>query len=225
MFNKDSREVFIYDDIGPSWAGMIGADSIRNAMAELGSGPIHLRINSYGGSVDQALAMIEVLGRHDGEIDVTVDSIAASAASLFPVVFPSVAAKHSRVMIHDPWSLAFGNASEMRKTADILDKYRDSILAVYQQGMTVSGDEIKKMMEEETWFSAEEAYEVGLVGAVAETGKKVDAKAVAPDRFRNTPQDLLDVTAKARETQATPRRIAAALALVQRRINDRKKNS
>jgi len=223
MFNKDTRELFIYDDIGPSWAGMVGADSVRGAISELGNGPIQLRINSYGGSVDEALAMIEVLGRHDGNISVTIDSIAASAASLFPVVFDSVAAKHARVMIHDPWTLAFGNAGEMRKTADILDKYRDSILAVYQQGMTIESDEIKKMMSEETWFSAEEAAAVGLVGSVVDTGKKVDAKAIAAGRFRNTPSDLLQDKKVEPVSAETPRRIAATLAIIQRKIAAKRK--
>lgn len=217
MIDAKTRELFIYDDIGPSWAGMIGADAVKNWLAELGPGDINVRINSYGGSVDQALAMIEVLGRHDGQVSVSVDSIAASAASLFPVVFPSTAASHARIMIHDPWGVSIGNSSEMRKSADILDKYRDSILTIYSQGMSKKPDEISQMMSDETWFSAAEALDVGLVDQVTEMEKKVAPKSLAPDRFRNAPKDLM--ANKPALSPAAPLRVAAGLAILKRKID------
>jgi ATP-dependent Clp protease, protease subunit len=222
-FDKDSREIFIYSDIGQGFDWMSGeklldAESITYALKEMGSGDISVRVNSYGGSVDQALAMIEILGRHSGNISVTVDSIAASAASLFPVVFPSTAAKHARVMIHDPWGFAMGNAREMRKTADILDSYRDSLLSVYKQGMkSKSDDEIVQLMAEETWFSAESAFEAGLVGGVTEPAKKVDPKPAPSNRFKNIPQDLMKQDQKPVQ-QHFPLRVAAALAIAKRKL-------
>lgn len=217
MINADTREIFVYDDIGPSWAGMIGAEDMVKASAELGPGPVSLRINTYGGSVDEALAMIEVMSRHQGDVTVSVDSIAASAGSLFPVAFPSTAARHARVMIHNPWGIVMGNADEMRATADILDVYRDSVVSVYALTMNATNDEIRDLMAAETWFSAEEAAEAGLVGEVTDTAEAVQAKKVAPDRFRHTPQDLLstivdkptDIPLKL--DPETPKRVAARL--------------
>lgn len=220
MFKIETREVFIYDDIGPSWAGMIGADGMRDALAQLGPGNIELRINSYGGSVDEALGMIELLGRHDGDVSVTVDSIAASAASFFPAVFRSKAAKHARLMIHDPWGVAIGNAKELRKIADVLDKYRDSTAGIYATAMSKSMDEVRQLMEDETWYSADEALEAGLIDAVVETGGDIKPKALKPDRFKNAPKDLLGETPKPVET---PLRIAASLAVLKRKIEARKK--
>ena len=190
MIDAKTREFFIYDDIGPDWAGMVGTETLLRGLGELGSGPVKLRINSYGGAVDEALAMLEVLHRHDGDISVSVDSIAASAASLFPVAFPSTAAKHARIMIHNPWGMVMGSSIDMRKTADVLDTYRDSVAMVYAGGMSVTQQEIISLMDAETWYTADQAHAVGLVGEVTEAGEPVAAKAVPANRFKNAPKDL-----------------------------------
>lgn len=217
-FDETTREIFLYQDIGPAWAGMFDAEMMTFAAKKLGRGDIQLRVNSYGGSVDEALAMVEILGRHDGKVSVSVDSIAASAASLFPVVFQSSAAKHSRIMIHDPWGVAIGNAATMRKLADVLDKYRDSIIAVYRQGMkSKTEDEIKQLMADETWYSADEAFENGLVDSVTEPATKVTAKAVPQNRFKNVPADLIPEP-QAEQKPTFDNRIAASLAILKRKI-------
>lgn len=219
-FDETTREVFLYQDIGPAWAGMFDAEMMSFALKKLGTGDINLRVNSYGGSVDEAMGMVEILGRHNGKVKVTVDSIAASAASLFPVVFESTAAKHARIMIHDPWSIAIGNATAMRKVADVLDLYRDSILTIYKAGMKKSDEEIKEMMAAETWFSADDAMANGLVDAVTEPAKKVDAKPAPENRgFKNLPADLLKKPEPQMKTeQRFDNRIAASLALLKRKL-------
>lgn len=216
------REILIYDDIGPEWAGMVSATKIKNELDALGPGDVTLRVNSYGGSVDEALAMIEVLGRHDGEINVSVDSIAASAASLFPVMFSSTAASHARIMIHEPWTVAIGNAAAIRKTADVLDTYRDSILTIYKQGMKNTDEEIRQMLADETWFSANAAKEAGLVDAVTDPKEKVAAKAVPMNRFKNVPTDLNEKK-EPEKAALTPMRIAASLAILRRKLEARKR--
>ncbi len=221
MFKLETREIFIYDDIGPSWAGMVSADGMREALSSLGDGDVNVRINSYGGSVDEALGMIELLSRHNGTIKVTVDSIAASAASFFPAVFESSAAKHSRLMIHDPWGFAMGNANEMRKIAEILDKYRDSTAGLYASAMGKSMDEVRQLMADETWYSADEAFEAGLVDSVTDTGSKVQPKSLKADRFKNAPKDLIGDTAKKPVDQSIM--VAATLAVLKRKIQSRKR--
>jgi ATP-dependent protease ClpP protease subunit len=211
MIDTKTRELFIYDDIGPDWSGLVGTQTILKGLAQLGSGPVTVRVNSYGGAVDEGLAMLEVLARHDGEVSVSVDSIAASAASLFPVAFPSTAAKHARIMIHNPWGMVMGGAVEMRKTADILDTYRDSVATVYAQGMTVDHQEILDLMEAETWYSAEQAMEVGLVDMVTVADEPIAAKSCQPGRFKNAPADLIDTTSPPPAPKADPLRVAAKL--------------
>lgn len=224
LHDIDSRELFIYDDIGPAWAGMVSAEGVRASLKALGAGPVTVRVNSYGGSVDEALAMLENLDRHNGEITVTVDSIAASAASLFPVAFQSSAASHSRVMIHHPWTIVAGNANQLRKEADVLDKYGDSIASVYMAAFNGEPDELRQMLDDETWMSAAEAVEFGFVGSVTEPSSKVEAKRVAKDRFRNTPADLIssDVESTIVDTDAekTTTLIAAKLKIRARKLRN-----
>ena len=216
-FDESTREVFLYNDIGPAWAGMFDSEMMKFALTKLGKGDVNLRVNSYGGSVDEALAMIEVLGRHDGGIKVSVDSIAASAASLFPVVFPSTAAKHARIMIHNPWGIALGNASEMRRVASVLDLYRDSLVTIYMQGMKKNEEEIKSLMDAETWYSAEGALAEGLVDEVTEPATKVAAKAAPQGRFKNVPQDLVNPVATPSKPQFS-NVTAAKLAILKHKL-------
>ena len=189
MFDVTTREIFLYDDIGPAYMGMFGTETMMEGMQTFGNGPINLRINSYGGSVDEALAMIEMLSRHDGEVHVSVDSIAASAASLFAAYFPSSAAPHARIMIHNPWGAAMGDSEEFRKQADILDIYRDSLVSIYEEAMGIGREAIIDMLDAETWFTAKDALQAGLVDSIG--GKDVDPKPVPQDRFKNVPQDLV----------------------------------
>ncbi len=190
MFDMSTREIFIYDDIGPAHMGMFGTESLYEGLQTLGSGDISLRINSYGGSVDEALAMIEMLSRHDGAVTVTVDSIAASAASLFAAYFPSTAAPHARIMIHNPWGVAMGDAEEFRKQADILDMYRDSLITIYEDAMELDREAIVSLLDAETWYTAQSALEANLVDTVG--GASVTAPAPMPaNRFKNAPKDLV----------------------------------
>ena len=189
MIDVTTREIFIYNDIGPAWADMFGTETLYEGLKTLGKGPVNLRINSYGGSVDEALAMIEMLSRHDGDINVTVDSIAASAASLFPAFFPSSAAPHARIMIHSPWTVAMGNAEDLRKEAYVLDMYRDSLISIYMDAMGMTKDEVIAILDAETWYGADAAMTAGLVDSVGGISA-VTADPVPMNRFKNVPQDL-----------------------------------
>ena len=189
-YDKKTREVFIYEDIGPADFGMFGTATLMAALQALGDGDITVRINSYGGSVDEALAMIEMLSRHEGDVSVTVDSIAASAASLFPAYFPSEAAPHARIMIHNPWGVAMGDAEEFRKQADVLDMYRDSLVSIYENAMGMGRDAIVSLLDAETWYNASNAAEAGLVDGVG-SGSMVEPPEMPQNRFRNAPVDLV----------------------------------
>jgi ATP-dependent Clp protease protease subunit len=167
MIDKEKRSIEIYNEFGPSWAGLLDATVFSEALKELGAGDITLHINSYGGSVDEALAIIAMLARHDGKVSVMIDSIAASAASLFAAAFPTKISSVGRVMIHNPIGMTYGNADEHRKTIQVLDKYRDSLMVLYKDAMTEKDEkEIQSMLDAETWFSAKESVDVGLASEI-----------------------------------------------------------
>jgi len=192
MFDFDAAtgEMFIYDDIGPAWMGMIDASTVIGAMRDY-NGRLTIRINSAGGSVDEAIAIYNALERHSGGVDVAIDSLAASAASYIAMVGEKVTiADGGMLMIHSPWTIAIGNSTELRKTADVLDKYEERIKNGYKKRMGLEDEEITALLAEETWYNAAEAIAAGLAD---ESGNyAVEPVAVAEGRFAKTPKSLLE---------------------------------
>ncbi len=164
------NQIDIYGDIGESFWSESITDTDVKALLDQMEGDVTVRINSPGGSVFDGFAIYNLLKQHDGEIHVKIDALAASAASVIAMAGDSIEmADNSLMMIHEPWSMALGDSSEMRKTAELLDKIRDSIVTTYKSKTDLSDDEIKQMMVDETWFNADEAIESGF--ATAKTGE------------------------------------------------------
>lgn len=157
------NEILIYQDIGESfWGDTISANDVKDQLADM-QGDITVRINSAGGSVFDGFAIYNLLKQHDGEITVKVDALAASAASVIAMAGDVIEmADNALMMIHQPWTLALGDAEDMRKTGELLDKIRDSIVTTYQSKSDLDTETIEAMMVEETWFNADEAIENGF---------------------------------------------------------------
>jgi hypothetical protein len=79
-----------------------------------------------------------------------------------------VMAKNAMMMVHNPWTVAMGSASELRKTADVLDKYRDSILDAYTERSGKDRKKIKAILDAETWYTAQEAVDAGFATEVGD---------------------------------------------------------
>jgi len=192
-FDTNTSEVFLYDDIGPAWMGMIDASSVMAALKQMpDDAPVTVRINSGGGSADEAVAIYNALERHRGEVNVAIDSIAASAASYIAMVGKTITiAKGGVIMIHSPWTIAMGNAMDMRKTADKLDLYEQRITEAYAARMQgkYSEEEIKQFLADETWFSADEAVEAGLATSVENI--IAEPVMIAEGRYAKTPKMFL----------------------------------
>lgn len=189
---KETGEIFIYDEIAPEWSGGIDDGMVIAALEELGGKRATVRINSPGGSVDHGVSIFNALKRYEGGVDTVNDSVAASIASyIFLAGETRTIASNAKVMIHSPWSMAFGNAAEFRKLADVLDKYEDSIAMSYAETMGIDGEAVAKLLAEETWYLGEEAVSAGL--ATESTAASTAApRLVAAKRFKNTPKDLID---------------------------------
>ena len=199
-FDTETGEIFIYDDIGPEWLGMIGSGSVMEALAAIGDKRATVRINSPGGSVDEGVAIYNMLTRHAPGVDTIVDSVAASMGSyIFMVGESRTIAKNAKVMVHHPWSFAFGNAKELRDTADLLDKYSASLVPDYAKATGKTDEEIVAMMDAETWLTADESVVEGFAHAI--DGEAVEPVRVAAGRFKNTPQDVLQTVAAGTRTE------------------------
>lgn len=201
-----TNEIWLYDDIGPAWAGMLDAKWLVDELGKFQNQSVTLRINSPGGDVHQAMAMYGAIQRH-GNVTAAIDGVAASSASYLAMAAKEInIAANAMLMIHDPWTIAMGNATDLRETADILDKHADGIVAVYAARSGKANDEIAAAMHAETWYTAQEAVAFGLADKV---GAELTVSAsIKPGRFVNTPAALL--CCENQRDADRSRRIAAA---------------
>ena len=156
---ETSADVYIYDEIGEGmFGGGISAISVIDQLKALGSRELNVRINSPGGSVFEGVAIYNALARHAGEVTTHIDGIAASIASIIAMAGKRVLiAENAMMMIHNPWSFAGGDSAQMRKTADVLDQIKETLITTYATRTGIERESIARMMDEETWMTASEA--------------------------------------------------------------------
>ena len=162
-------ELLVYGDIGAdSWSDeFVGAKAFAEALSSVKGKHVKVRINSYGGDVFAGQAIYSMLKRHPGGCTTIVDGIAASAASIIAMAGDTVIMpENAMLMIHNPWCLAYGNASDFRKTADDMDKIGSSLVAVYVAKTGKTEDEIRVLLDAETWMTAQEAVDMGFADEI-----------------------------------------------------------
>jgi len=166
------NELIIYGDIGESmWGDSVTAGSVKNMLDRMDQGDLTVRINSPGGSVFDGFAIYNMIRQRDGKTTVYVDGLAASAASVIAMAGDEVVmGQASMLMIHDPYTMSVGGSEDMRKTADMLDKIKESIVAAYESRSEQGAEIISQMMTDETWFTADESVSMGFANRV-EAGK------------------------------------------------------
>lgn len=195
MLNVSGTDLFLYDVIGPSELGMISAMDVIDALGPMEGKDVNLRIMSYGGSVDQGVAIYNAIRRRRGKTKVYIDSIAASIASVIAMAGDEIIMnKGSKMMIHDPWTIAIGNSMQMRKMADQLDTYAKGILDIYVDRSKRPESEVQEMMRAETWMTSEQAIALGFADITEES--QAQAIVVPSNMFRNVPADVLQVDIK-----------------------------
>lgn len=176
-------EIFLYDHIVSSeeeaeWWGGIAPESFVKAVREVDpTATIHLRVNCPGGSVFAARAMEQALRDHKGTVIGYVDGIAASAATFILAggCGKVVMGSGSMFMIHKAWTYSWGNANDLRKEADLLDKIDGTLAQTYSTKTGIELGAINDWMAAETWFTASEAKEHGFADEVSESSAKAAA--------------------------------------------------
>lgn len=179
---KGSAEILLYGDIGASfWGDGITAKAFADQLKELGKvDQLDVRINSYGGDVFDGLAIHRQLIDSGAEITTHIDGIAASIASVIAMAGSKIIISESGyMMIHDAWTVAIGNADELREVATRVDATSADMAQLYAKRSGSTEDKIRDWMKAETWFNGKEAVLVGLADEVAEN-VAVAARA-APD--------------------------------------------
>lgn len=168
----DAANLTIYGDITSyKWQESdVSSYDLSKQLSELqGVKQINVYINSYGGEVSEGLAIYNALKRHPAHVTTYCDGMACSIASVvFMAGDTRVMGDASLLMIHNAWSALAGNAKEMRKMADDLDKITAASVAAYMEHVTLSEVQLKHKMDAETWVTPSEALEWGFATQIGD---------------------------------------------------------
>jgi ATP-dependent protease ClpP protease subunit len=171
-------DLLIYDEIG--WWGINAAD-VADSLAGI-KGDLNVRLNSPGGDVFDGIAIFNQLADHDGQVTVTVDGLAASAASFIAMAGDTIRMNRaSQMMIHDASGLCIGNAADMTDMAVLLDTISDTIAGIYADRTGTPAAAWRARMHAETWYDAAEAVEAGLATAMTAPRERDAAVAASFD--------------------------------------------
>lgn len=191
-------DVYIYGDIVDDrpvdfWTGeeiagdFIIPGEVRKLLSEIEEEKISIHINSYGGSIFASVSIFNYIKSLQKEITMYVDGLAASGASLIALAGSKlVMPKNTVMMIHRASSAAWGNCNNLREVANTLEKLDDStVFETYKWKFKGSDDELKELIDSETWITAEEAFSYGLCDEVIEINEDPDQKKPSEKEIEN----------------------------------------
>lgn len=169
------NDLLIYGDIG--WENT--AKQVQEKLNEFDGAPVRVRINSGGGDVYEGIAILNTLRAYAGDITVVIESLAASAASFIAVGIGErvVIRSNAELMIHKAWTMLSGNSDDIDKKRDYLARQDMKLASIYAEKAGGELDDWLQAMSAETWYTAEEALEAGLVDAIEDAKKPVEAAA------------------------------------------------
>jgi ATP-dependent Clp endopeptidase proteolytic subunit ClpP len=208
------KEIMLYDEIGPSYYGLLDGKWMVDQLREASGQPVRVRVNSPGGSVFEGQAMYSALAAYTPGVIVQIDALAASAASFVAMAASRIEiAANAMVMIHNAWGATIGGAAQHEKAAAMLRKIDDQLVEQYSARTKQDKEKIREWMAAETWMTAEEAVKNGFADAV---GQQLAVKACVRDgMFARTPRELLSAAASVSPNVAAAamrRRLALARA-------------
>lgn len=200
--NVKAAEILIFGDIGESWWGeSVTAKAFLEELSALEADAITVRINSFGGSVSDGLAIYNALKRHPAHVTTVNEGAAMSIASLILMAGDTVEmGENTLLMIHAPWTYAGGNSVELRATADMLDKWAQAMSSSYA---SKTGRPVEEMLAwltdgQDHYFTAAEAQAEKLIDNIV-AAVPVAAMAMAGDgtaRYRALAAAKAAATAK-----------------------------
>lgn len=190
--NQDVLEIDVYGVIGDEWDGGITPKMLRNAIKNSGNyESVNIYINSPGGSAFDGIAIYNQLKAIKKPVSVYIDGEAASAASVIAMAGDELIMRSgSMLMIHNASAISFGNKEDMKKSAGILDRVDSQLASIYAIKTGMNVDEIKKLMDAETWMDGQEAIDFGFADRIEGEAELLiassDAQAIR-DKFQNKP--------------------------------------
>lgn len=194
---NDMAEISIYDEIG-FWG--VSAASFAQDLKSCGNNlkQINLHIHSPGGDVFDGIAIYNLLKNHPANVTVYIDGLAASMASVIAMAGNEVIMpENAMMMIHKPWGIQGGDAEDMRKYADLLDKVENTLIPAYANKTGKTPEELAEMLSAETWLNGKECVEQGFADKLAEPlVAMASIKSRKLEDFENMPKAMKDMLFK-----------------------------
>nr|DAS49239.1 MAG TPA: major capsid protein [Bacteriophage sp.] len=194
---NDTAEISIYDEIG-FWG--VSAASFAQDLKSCGNNlkQINLHIHSPGGDVFDGIAIYNLLKNHPANVTVYIDGLAASMASVIAMAGNEVIMpENAMMMIHKPWGIQGGDAEDMRKYADLLDKVENTLIPAYANKTGKTPEELAEMLSAETWLNGKECVEQGFADKLAEPlVAMASIKSRKLEDFENMPKAIKDMLFK-----------------------------
>ena len=220
---NDTAEISIYDEIG-FWG--VSAASFAQDLKSCGNNlkQINLHIHSPGGDVFDGIAIYNLLKNHPANVTVYIDGLAASMASVIAMAGNEVIMpENAMMMIHKPWGIQGGDAEDMRKYADLLDKVENTLIPAYANKTGKTPEELAEMLSAETWLNGKECVQQGFADKLAEPlVAMASIKSRKLEDFENMPKAMKDMLFKPQgnagstpATQATPTAQSATVSQTQ----------
>jgi ATP-dependent protease ClpP protease subunit len=180
----DAATISMLEAWGYSTDGFVSAIAVKKALdGSTGYSSIRVRINSPGGDAFEGMAIHSLLTSSGKPVIVQVDGIAASSASIIAMAGSQrIMGRSAMMMIHDAWAGCIGNSRDMQKMAEALDKIDESIAAAYFDRTGLKAEDIRSLMDEETWLSAQDCVEQGFATAIVEPPAEEERAAMAMAR-------------------------------------------
>ena len=179
----EERSLFLYGTIAedPWYDDEISPAMFRDEL-NAGSGPITVYINSPGGDCVAASQIYTMLMDYKGDVNVKIDGIAASAASVIAMAGTNVQmAPTALMMIHNPATTAYGDHTDMQKAIELLAEVKESIINAYEIKTGLSRSKLSKLMDAETWMDAHSAINLGFADEIMQRKTREEEDPEAPE--------------------------------------------
>ncbi|AKO18940.1 head maturation protease, ClpP-related [Xanthomonas oryzae] len=213
----NAATLYLHGVIG-QWWGDIDETAFAKTLAGIDAQTIHLRIDSPGGDVFAARAMMTAIAQHSATVIAHVDGLAASAATGICMACDEVEiTQGASFMIHNAWTIAIGNKAELSKTGELLGKIDDGLAGDYTRRTGKALADIVQWMDAETWFTADEAKAHGFADRVVEVvGEKTASNHWNLSAYQNAPIPLASPAEQDTAVAAQRRALERRLALLER---------
>lgn len=205
--NTDTVEILMYDGIG------MGGTDAKQFVKELNGykgKDLHIRINSPGGVITDGAAIYNALKRHDGNVLVDIDGLAASMGGIIAMAGDQIRMNHNAFfMMHNASGCCLGEAREMEREAKLLRTMTAALAGTLAQRSGQSKEDVLEMMDKETWLDAQEAKKLGFVDEIMHETRE-DVRSHDVSHYKNVHSGYLEQ----RRRQVTQRRAQKKLSLI-----------